>query len=220
MNIDAAVRYYPVVEFLKRENREGKTVLEVGSGTKGLAEYYTGKVVGVDSDFSKTEGDRLKNITLVEAAITKIPFKDGIFKYVVCMDTLEHLPKNIRQKAIQELLRVTKSDGIMLVGFPSSNLSSTFEKAINNFFKLVQGRDHPWLTEHIANGLPEVKELKFELSSMKSIKIYGNCNLFIWFLMHLFFTVLNLKMGQRLFYKFAKALNLPPYYRKLIVIKK
>lgn len=220
MNIDAKLRYYPVVDFLKRKNGEGKTILEVGSGTKGLAEFYSGKVVGVDSDFSKTEGERLKNITLQKGNITKLPFKDNLFKYVICLDTFEHLSKNIHQKAIGELLRVTKDGGVIIIGFPSGALSAIFEKVINNLFKFVHENNHPWLIEHIENGLPEVKKIKFELCNVKNVKVYGNCNILIWFLMHLLFTVFKLNRGQSLFYKVAKVLNLPPYYRKIIVVKK
>jgi ubiquinone/menaquinone biosynthesis C-methylase UbiE len=228
MNIDTALRYEPVVKELKKVNPKGLPLLEVGSGINGITDFYKGKVFGVDSDFSRIKEQKNKNIIHKKGSIIKIPFKDNSFSYVVCLDTFEHLPKEKRKTAFKELLRVVKDSGYILAGFPEGNASKNAEKIINNLFKAVQGRYHPWLSEHQEYGLPQKLEIKKYLKelSIKSYEVRPNVNIFIWVIMHFLYTVFDSRKTADRFsflkpvlFSLGKNLKLPPFYRSIYIIK-
>ncbi|MBI2011857.1 class I SAM-dependent methyltransferase [Candidatus Daviesbacteria bacterium] len=230
MNIDAALRYLPIADAIMK-NKIKEPILEVGSGTNGISDYYDGYVYGVDNDFSKTNTCKNPNIIHKKGTIFKIPFKKESFLKVVCLDTLEHINKENRQNALNELLRVTKKDGTLYLGFPSGFLSQQFETIINKLFKIRHNKkDNPWLLEHKMYGLPGREEVSnyLKVSKVSSFKIVNNLNIFIWFLIHLFFTVLDedrriLKITsvfKKPIFLFGKFLNIPPFYRYIFIIKK
>lgn len=225
-NFDAAIRYYPVVKIIEKGNFD--KILEVGSGTNGISDYYCGQVIGVDSDFSKTVTVKNPNMLHKKGSILKIPFKDQSFPLVVCLDTLEHLAKEKRMEALKELLRVVKRGGRLILGFPCGNLN-WLENIVNKLFKLTHGVHHPWLTEHKMYGLPREEEIKGflrELNIKNSVEIIKNANILMWLKMHVIFTVLDKTYFTRilkffyipLFYIFK--INLPPYYRSIFIIRK
>lgn len=227
-SLDIALRYYPVVQIINKGVYE--KILEVGSGTNGITDYYEGDVIGLDSDFTRTASEKNQNIFHKKGTIYKIPFKGNIFDCVICLDTFEHLPKDKREKALTELLRVTKKDGLIILGFPCGNLNERFEGLINRLYKLTHGAYHSWLTEHKQNGLPKKDEVlnyfRNQNMDISRLKIIENTNIFVWFVMHFIFTVFErsilskiLKFGYiPLFY--LMRFNLPPFYRLIFVIKK
>lgn len=227
MNVELALRYYPVVEVL-RQKRVTK-VLEVGSGINGISDFFKGQVVGVDVNFSRLSGAKNPNITHKVGSITKIPVADSSINFVICIDTLEHLPPSWRKKGLQELLRVTKSGGTVIIGFPSGYLSLQAEKIINSLYRLVQKRDHPWLAEHFVSGLPSLQATIRELRELggNRVKVTGNVNLLVWMVIHLIFTLwdgkINLNrltfLDQPLF-SLGKFLQVGPFYRQILVIEK
>jgi SAM-dependent methyltransferase len=228
MNIDTALRYEPVVSELKKINPKGLPLLEVGSGINGITDYYTGKVFGVDSDFSRIKEQKNKNITHKKGSIFNIPFSGNTFSYIVCLDTFEHLPREKRKGAFKELLRVAKDNGYILVGFPEGDASQKVEKNINSLFKGVQGRFHPWLSEHQKYGLPQRTEIEkyFKDLGISKYKILPNVNIFIWFVMHFFYTVYDSRKTAHRFsflkpflFFLGKNLKLPPFYRSIYIIQ-
>lgn len=228
MNIDAAVRYTPVVRFLNKKN-DDSVVLEVGSGTNGIADFYKGKVLGIDSSFSKTKAQKKSNIAHKRGLITKIPIESEKYNYLVCLDTFEHLISSDRQIAFSELLRVTKKDGYIILGSPSGYLSHLLEVIMNILFKLIEKKNHPWLIEHLEYGLPDLDKIvtNQRSSSLRIVKIIHNFNLFIWFKYHLMFTVFGRFIPNRIkktlegiFLFLALNVHLPPFYRRIYIIQK
>jgi ubiquinone/menaquinone biosynthesis C-methylase UbiE len=49
----------------------------------------------------------------------KLPFKNKNFNIILCLDTLEHLNK--RKRAFQEIKRVLKKNGLILITLPNKN---------------------------------------------------------------------------------------------------
>lgn len=229
-NFDTALRYYPVVQIIEKLNNPKLALLEVGSGTNGISDYYAGKVIGVDTDFAKTQGEKNPNIEYHKGSINKLPFKNNSFDVVICMDTLEHLPSEQREKAISEILRVTKTAGLAIIGFPSGGISSFAEQVINSLYKGKYGQEHLWLKEHRINGLPTDEEIKTILKNLgiaeNQIKIIKNANILIWLKIHILYTVFSaslLSRALKYFYKifhFKSRLPIPPFYRSIFVIKK
>jgi len=59
---------------------------------------------------------------LIRGSITEIPYRDNYFDRVVVMSVLEHLKGKELQRAIKEILRVTRPGGFAVIGFPIKNL--------------------------------------------------------------------------------------------------
>jgi SAM-dependent methyltransferase len=227
MNIDAALRYDPIVKFIKSKKKDN-VILEVGSGVNGIADYYSGKVLGIDSDFSKTDTLKKRNITHKKGSILSIPGPKDEFSFVVCLDTLEHLYQKDRAKALMELTRVLKKDGYLLIAFPEGKFSKAAEGIIRWIFKKRFKKDHIWLSEHRKFGLPQGQDvINFCKLNNFEVKTFGNVNIFVWILVHLIFTSLSGSKLEKLFSKFSqeiyllsKVFNLPPFYRRVFIIKK
>ena len=113
------VKYW--LDFLLKKPR-GK-ILEVGCGNcRNLLEFAKAGFECYGIDFSE---EMLKhanrfcekhgiNIVLKKANATRLPFKSNTFDYVLCIALLHHLKNEERIKAIKEIHRVLKNDGLAL----------------------------------------------------------------------------------------------------------
>lgn len=63
---------------------------------------------------------------LTKGSVTKMPYKDNFFDWVVVMSVLEHLEGRELQMAIGEIMRVTKPSGFSIIGFPVKNVITDF----------------------------------------------------------------------------------------------
>lgn len=122
-------RYYMAMDFVKE-----KTVLDVASGEgygTALLSQAAGHVIGVDIDVdvvahasNKYSGSQVKFET---ADIHDLPFGDNKFEVITCFETIEHVADH--QKVMNELKRVLKPDGILIISTP--DLKSTHHHAGN-----------------------------------------------------------------------------------------
>jgi ubiquinone/menaquinone biosynthesis C-methylase UbiE len=96
-------------------------ILDVGCGTGAItldiAEYTNGRVTGIDIDKEKLKEAKkalkdLPNVTVQEADATDMSFDDETFDLVVFNIVLMHIKD--QQKAVNEMVRVTKIGGIVL----------------------------------------------------------------------------------------------------------
>ncbi len=229
-NFDTALRYDPVIKIINKSKYKKQPILEVGSGMNGISDYYSGKVIGLDSDFSRTGINKNLNIKHIKGQATKLPFNDRSFYIVVCLDTLEHLPDNRREKAILELIRVTKKRGTIFLGFPAGALSKKIEEKIRGLYKMKHMKDHPWLIEHKIYDLPTSNFVFAVLRKkgiiLEKIKVMGNTNLIVWFIIHFLFTVHDSGLISKFLKSFYVPLvglfkiHMPPYYRLIFIINK
>lgn len=99
-------------------------ILDAGCGTglllKKLKKF--GQVYGIDISnealkFAKKRG--IKN--LYQASVTKLPFADKKFDLVLSIDVLYHQNVSSDQKALRELYRVLKPEGLLIVKVPAFN---------------------------------------------------------------------------------------------------
>ena len=87
---------------------QGKT-LDVGAGLKPFRDYFqSAEYITLDSDPALKPD--------VVGDVVALPFPDGTFDSVVCLEVLEHVDKT--QRAISELTRVLKPGGTFLVSMP------------------------------------------------------------------------------------------------------
>lgn len=93
-----------------------------------------------------------------------LPFRDRSIEVVTSLDTLEHVPPPSRAEFVAELLRVTDRRFVLCcpLGTPEHVEA---EQEIAAWYRRLTGEDHPWLAEHLRNGLPTQPEVEEWLSA-------------------------------------------------------
>lgn len=88
-------------------------VLDAGCGEGVLVEEYAGRldISGLDANYSSSR--------ITTGSVTRLPFPDGGFDRVLCLDVLEHLAYADQPLALAELHRVLRAGGEMLVSVPN-----------------------------------------------------------------------------------------------------
>jgi len=162
VSINMKLRYKQVVdklEALKKRTPELK-VLEVGSGSKGVTRFFKHPVVGIDVEFQKYKNKWLKEIVL--SATKKFPFKDQEFDVVISVDTIEHIPKKERVKALKEIKRVSKK--YIILEYPT-----VFTKWDDRVIKKWPKKSEAYLNikEHLDAGIPDGSEIS---------QVFKGCN--------------------------------------------
>jgi SAM-dependent methyltransferase len=117
---DPAWDYYPTylakLEFVRRyldALAPTTRVLDAGCGEGVLVDEYTGRldIAGVDAHYSSPH--------VTSGSVTTLPFADGAFDVVLCLDVLEHLAYADQPRALAEIHRVLRSGGELLVSVPN-----------------------------------------------------------------------------------------------------
>lgn len=127
----------------KVEVKTKRDILDAGCGTgvitADIASLTTGDVIGIDIDSEKLEQAKIlvsDSVTLLEADVLQLPFKDETFDLVIFSVLLIYI-KN-QQRAVNEMARVTKKNGIVLattepdyagaIFYPENEMYSLFLK--------------------------------------------------------------------------------------------
>lgn len=152
-NLDARTAIY---QYAVRENSlqeraaalipggpRGKRVLDVGCGPGSYTEALTGasQVVGVDLSVGMLIESRQRNggaAALVNGEAEHLPFDDAHFDAVLAMHMLYHVPD--RPKAIDELARVVRADGVVLVVTNSQEHQHQTDEVVMAAYTEVTGR--------------------------------------------------------------------------------
>ncbi|HEY7284456.1 MAG TPA: methyltransferase domain-containing protein [Vicinamibacterales bacterium] len=117
---DPAWDYYPTyiakLDFVRRYLNAlpiGTRVLDAGCGEGVIVDEYAQRldIVGVDANYSSAR--------VSAGSVTALPFDEGAFDRVLCLDVLEHLPYEDQPRALAELHRVLKVGGELLVSVPN-----------------------------------------------------------------------------------------------------
>lgn len=144
---------YKFLKIAKEQNVE-KTVLDCGAGGKRppLALFYLHgfKTKGIDiSDEQIKLAKGFEEVYEMEldikkADMTDLPFPDESFGCVFTYNSSIHLTKSDTDKAIKEMLRVLKKDGLLYINFIlniEGRTSLGEEKEPGEFWMKIEGED-------------------------------------------------------------------------------
>ena len=173
--LNQVVRYAPVVELV--EEAGGRTLLEVGSGSRGIVPYLRGqwRVTAADVDFSDYGAvDRADapGADRVVADVRELPFPDAAFDAVVAVDLLEHVAPAERARAVAELTRVARRRTI--VACPCGDAALESDRRLARFYERIGHRPPQWLVEHLAHGFPQREELRAAADGRASVRLLRN----------------------------------------------
>ena len=116
---------------------DGKIVLDIscgtGYGSKILYEAGAYKVIGIDIsneaiNFVQNKYN-INGVEFIRGDILNINFRENYFDLITCFETIEHVRE--QEKALRELLRVLKPEGLIIISSPNRNLTSP-KKSIND----------------------------------------------------------------------------------------
>lgn len=105
----------------KLKLKKADKLLDVGCGNLHISSKihkYVDFSVGADLNFPLLlKAKKLKRTKLVQCEAAYLPFKDGYFDRVLCYNLFQYFPsKKYAKKVINELIRVTKKQGIIMIG--------------------------------------------------------------------------------------------------------
>lgn len=132
-------RYFCIFEHCK----DLKYVLDIGCGSSQLLEGLP-QSIGCDIQINRLRYKRCPFRTLIQASVYNLPFKDESFEATILSQVIEHLPKD--PKILDETVRVTKKNGIIIIGTPDY---STRWALIEKIYKFIHPRGFE--DRHITN---------------------------------------------------------------------
>ena len=107
---------------------------------------------------------------LITGSMTKTPFPDNFFDVVFCISALEHLEPEELETAIIEIKRITKENGLIILGFPSGRkLMQTYCMIVQRNLHFDFHRSSHKLIIKNANKHLKIEEIK---SFFKFLPIY------------------------------------------------
>lgn len=218
--LNRAARFFPILRELKSLLPAGGALLEVGSGSLGLGEFWVGPFVGCDVAFSSRP---VKNMRAVRCSGHELPFKDRAFDAVVVSDVMEHVPPRQRKEVVAEVLRVARK--VVVFGYPCGPAAFQLDQKL---YRDYQSRNLPppvWLEEHMLHPFPD-EELLVELPAAWKGKVIPNESLpfHYWMMRTEMFRLcdysfrLLLLVMPRVVERCLQRVNREPSYRKIFVL--
>lgn len=151
------MRQKAVVELIEPKERE--LILDIGCGSaRDLIVFANTGAICVGIDFScgmlsrgketinRTE---IRNVHLIRAEVSKLPFKSAVFDKASCSEVIEHLPN--WEEAIAEVNRVLKMEAGLVITTPNRHSLYGFTKKLTDLLGLVGITLHPydkWKTQN------------------------------------------------------------------------
>jgi len=114
----------------------GPRLLDAGCGSgrtlKELRDY--GEVYGIELDAGAAELARSRGHGEVRTGrLEQLPWEDGFFDLITCLDVIEHTPDD--RLALQELRRVCKRGGFLVVTVPAYQALWSMHDVVNHHYR-------------------------------------------------------------------------------------
>ena len=132
------------------ELKPGEAVLDVGCGVGTMAlaakEYVgaAGRVVGIEPSremvvYAREKAKRRKAaVVFRQGVIEQLDFAEQSFDAILCLIVMHHMPDEAKIQGIQEMARVLKPGGRLVVVDSNLDLLPSFEK--EGFVKMNEGK--------------------------------------------------------------------------------
>jgi SAM-dependent methyltransferase len=143
-------RYQAILKEFFTDEIKGKHILEIGVGGEGGIIYYLkdgNEVYGIDASLSAEKNCKRLGLDIQIVNVDKegIPFSDGFFDVIFAFEVAEHFANP--QFAFEEIRRVLKDDGILLLSTPNPLIHhwprlfypDLFEKKAFEEFLMING---------------------------------------------------------------------------------
>ena len=114
----------------------GARLLDAGCGSGRTLDELArrGRVSGVDTSPEAVAAARRRGHRDVRVArVERLPFPDGTFDLVTCLDVVEHTPDD--RATLAELRRVTRPGGLLVVTVPAYQALWSWHDVVNRHFR-------------------------------------------------------------------------------------
>jgi len=155
---------YKTIELLVEEIRnlteiKPLKVLEIGANShKNLSKFLQFDSLYFSDISISGEVDVDPHFFIADA--TNMPeIADNSYDVTIALDVFEHVPHEKRECFIQEISRISRVAVLMCFPFNTPHVLVAESRA-NSYYKSISGKDHPWLIEHISNGLPGLSQFE------------------------------------------------------------
>lgn len=139
-------------------------VLDVGCGEGVLVGEYAGRldILGVDLNYAS---DRVR-----QGSVLALPFGDGSFDAVLCLDVLEHLAPADQPAALGELRRVVVPGGTVLLSLPNlAHLQSRVHFLLSGrLMRTASERKHPG-DRAVGEYLAMLRQLRLDVVERRGV---------------------------------------------------
>jgi hypothetical protein len=218
--LNRAARFFPILRELTSQLATRGALLEVGSGSLGLGEFWTGAFVGCDLTFSSRP---VKNMRAVRCSGHQLPFKDGAFDAVVVSDVMEHVPPGQRKQVVAEVLRVARK--MVVFGYPCGQAAFELDQKLYRDYQSRNLAPPAWLEEHMLHPFPD-ENLLVELPAEWKREVIPNETLqfHYWMMRTEMFRPWNysfrlmLRIMPGFVERFLQFADREPSYRKIFVL--
>lgn len=155
-----------IVQIVKNNSGKNKlTILEIGANEEcNLEKVLPDEDIQYSDLFLSEEMRKNPKFITVNGADMK-EFKDGQYDIIIASDVFEHVPEQFRKDFLQETTRVAGYMAIICFPYKAKYVEGA-EKRANSYYKMIFGKEHIWLKEHIDNGLPNINIIVDFLSKM------------------------------------------------------
>ncbi len=140
LEIEHYQRYLSIKELVRN-----KEVADIACG-EGYGSYILSqkakRVIGIDIDKKSIDHAqkkyKQKNIIFIKSPAQNIPLKPKSIDMIVSFETIEHLAENDQKTFLQEICRILKSGGQLIMSTPDTKLYSKHIKNYKNEFHLKE----------------------------------------------------------------------------------
>ncbi len=148
--------------------KDGLKILDAGCGEGHLLERLTKKnsshqYHGIDiTDIAlKRAKERCPSANISKMDLSDIGFEDETFDVITCSEVLEHIPEY--PEVIEELKRILKKDGQLIITFPNEPLWT--------FSRFLIGRNPAKIPDHVNSFTPKMMKNAVNLHVENSINL-------------------------------------------------
>jgi SAM-dependent methyltransferase len=110
-------------------------ILDAGCGSGRMLDELRprGRVIGVDANANAVAATRHRGHVARHCDIEHMPFADGSFDLVTCLDVIEHTPDD--RRTLRELRRVTRPGGTLVVTVPAYQALWSAHDIVNGHYR-------------------------------------------------------------------------------------